>query len=75
MATPHWKRSRLSLPSSSSPISTSIKPERGLDILQKARSLNPPAIVILITGFGTIKTALEAMKKGPTIIWRNRQVG
>jgi len=38
--------------------------EQGLDILQKARSLNPPAIVILITGFGTIKTALEAMKKG-----------
>lgn len=37
---------------------------QGLDILHKARSLNPPAIVIVITGFGTIETAVEAMKKG-----------
>jgi DNA-binding NtrC family response regulator len=36
----------------------------GLDILQKARSLNPPAIVIVITGFGTVETAVEAMKRG-----------
>jgi two-component system response regulator AtoC len=36
----------------------------GLDILQKARELNPPAIVIVITGFGTIETALAAMKNG-----------
>ena len=36
----------------------------GLEILQKARSLNPPAIVIVITGFGTIETAVDAMKKG-----------
>ncbi|MBI1177247.1 response regulator [bacterium] len=36
----------------------------GLDILQKARSLNPPPTVIVITGFGTIETAVEAMKKG-----------
>src|SRR3989441_2759665 len=37
---------------------------QGLEILQKARSLNPPAIVIVITGFGSIDTALKAMKKG-----------
>src|SRR5213083_770109 len=37
---------------------------QGLDILHKARSLNPPAIVIVITGFGTIDTAVEAMKTG-----------
>jgi len=37
---------------------------QGLDILNKARSLNPPALVIVITGFGTIETAVEAMKKG-----------
>src|SRR5437016_268439 len=37
---------------------------QGLDILHKARSLNPPAVVIVITGFGTIDTAVEAMKKG-----------
>jgi two-component system, NtrC family, response regulator AtoC len=36
----------------------------GLEILEKARSLNPPPIVIVITGFGTIETAVEAMKKG-----------
>ena len=37
---------------------------QGLDILQKARALNPPAEVIVITGFGTIGSAVEAMKKG-----------
>ena len=37
---------------------------QGLDILEKARSLNPPAIAIVITGFGSIDTAVEAMKRG-----------
>ena len=37
---------------------------QGLEILQKARSLNPPAVVIVITGFGSIDTAVEAMKSG-----------
>jgi DNA-binding NtrC family response regulator len=37
---------------------------QGLDILQKARTLRPPAIVIVITAFGSISTAVEAMKKG-----------
>jgi DNA-binding NtrC family response regulator len=36
----------------------------GLEILQKARALAPPAIVIMITGFGSIETAVEAMKHG-----------
>ena len=36
----------------------------GLEILQKARALHPPATVIVITGFGTIETAVEAMKAG-----------
>ena len=36
----------------------------GLDVLHKARALNPPAIVILITGYGTVETAVGAMKKG-----------
>src|SRR5579872_3305533 len=36
----------------------------GIDILQKARSLPSPASVIVITAFGTIETAVEAMKKG-----------
>ncbi|MBM3836516.1 MAG: sigma-54-dependent Fis family transcriptional regulator [Verrucomicrobia bacterium] len=36
----------------------------GLEILQKARALNPPPVVIVITAFGSIETAVEAMKKG-----------
>src|ERR1700716_2559233 len=36
----------------------------GLEIVQKARALNPPAIVIVITGFGSIETAVHAMKNG-----------
>ena len=37
---------------------------QGLDVLQKARALNPPAVVIVITGFGTVESAVEAMKRG-----------
>lgn len=36
----------------------------GLEILQKARSINPPASVIMVTGFGSIETAVKAMKEG-----------
>jgi DNA-binding NtrC family response regulator len=36
----------------------------GMDVLKKARSLNPPAVAIVITGFGSIETAVEAMKHG-----------
>jgi DNA-binding NtrC family response regulator len=36
----------------------------GLEMVQKARALSPPAVVIVITGFATIETAVEAMKYG-----------
>ncbi len=36
----------------------------GLDILQKARSQSPPITVIMVTGFGSIETAVKAMKAG-----------
>ena len=36
----------------------------GLEVVQKARALSPPAVVIVITGFGTIETAVDAMKHG-----------
>src|ERR1051325_2186876 len=36
----------------------------GLEIVRKARELNPPAVVIVITGFGSIETAVDAMKNG-----------
>src|SRR5215475_12023068 len=37
---------------------------QGLDIVKKARSLNPPAEVIVVTAFGSVETAVEAMKQG-----------
>jgi two-component system, NtrC family, response regulator AtoC len=37
---------------------------QGMDILEKARALTPPAQVIVITGFPTVQTAVEATKKG-----------
>ena len=37
---------------------------QGLDILQKARALRPPASVIVITAFASIEKAVEAMKRG-----------
>lgn len=36
----------------------------GLEIVQKARSGTPPASCIVITAFGSIETAVEAMKSG-----------
>jgi two-component system response regulator HydG len=36
----------------------------GLAILRKARAANPDAEVILITGHGDVKTAVEALKQG-----------
>jgi len=36
----------------------------GFEILKKARALSPPALVVMITAFGSIETAVEAMKHG-----------
>src|ERR1039457_6268090 len=36
----------------------------GLEVVEKARAMSPPAVVIVITGFGTIETAVDAMKHG-----------
>src|SRR5689334_18801839 len=36
----------------------------GMEILKKARELVPPAVVIVITGFGSVDTDKEAMKQG-----------
>ena len=36
----------------------------GLEMVQKARALSPPAVVIVITGFATFETVVEAMKNG-----------
>ena len=37
---------------------------QGLEVLRKARSLNPPSVVIVVTAFGSVETAVEAMKRG-----------
>jgi DNA-binding NtrC family response regulator len=36
----------------------------GLDVLQKARELNPGAVVILITAYATVETAVRALREG-----------
>lgn len=36
----------------------------GLEVLKRARELVPPAVVIMISGFGSVETAVEAMKHG-----------
>jgi DNA-binding NtrC family response regulator len=36
----------------------------GLELLKKIRSENPETSVVIITAFGTIETAVEAMKEG-----------
>jgi two-component system response regulator HydG len=36
----------------------------GLDVLQEARRLQPNAVVLVITGHGSVETAVEAMHKG-----------
>src|SRR6185436_7772616 len=36
----------------------------GLDVLQAAKQVVPDVPVLIITGFGTVKSAVEAMRKG-----------
>ena len=36
----------------------------GLDLLRKLREASPETTVIMITAFGTVSTAVEAMKAG-----------
>jgi len=36
----------------------------GMDLIDHARKLSPEAIIIVVTAFGEVETAVEAMKKG-----------
>src|SRR5438128_162494 len=36
----------------------------GIEVLERARVLNPVAAVILITGYATVETAIQALQKG-----------
>lgn len=38
--------------------------EDGMDIYYKIRDMNPDAVVIIITAYGTIKSSIEAIKSG-----------
>lgn len=38
----------------------------GLDVLKRIKKISPQTPVILITAYGTVKTAVEAMKEGAT---------
>lgn len=36
----------------------------GMEVLEKIKTVSPETVVVLITAYGTIETAVEAMKKG-----------
>lgn len=36
----------------------------GMEVLEKVKTISPETVVILMTAYGTIETAVEAMKKG-----------
>jgi two-component system, NtrC family, response regulator HydG len=38
----------------------------GLEVLEEARRLQPDAVVLLITGHGSVETAVDAMRRGAT---------
>ncbi|MFH1122842.1 MAG: response regulator, partial [Pseudomonadota bacterium] len=41
-----------------------MKDVHGIDVLKKAKTINPDSIVIIISAFATAETAVEAMKEG-----------
>ncbi|MEZ4602191.1 MAG: response regulator [Desulfobacterales bacterium] len=44
----------------------------GMEILSRIKQDFPDTIVIVITGFASVSSAVEVMKKGPTITCPNR---
>ena len=41
-----------------------LEDDNGFDVYEKIRSMNPDAVVIMITAFGTIQSSVEAIQKG-----------
>ncbi|MGC3973193.1 MAG: response regulator [Nitrospira sp.] len=39
----------------------------GMDVLEAAHQQAPDVPVLIVTGYGTVKSAVEAMQRGPTI--------
>ena len=44
----------------------------GLELLSRINELHLNVLCIIMTGFGTVETAIDAMKKGRTTICSNR---
>ena len=44
----------------------------GLTLLGEIKKIDAGVVFIMITGYPSIETVLEAMKKAPQIIWSNR---
>jgi len=43
----------------------------GMEVLKRARTLNEQTLVIIMTAFGTVDGAVEAIKEGPTTTSRS----
>lgn len=46
--------------------------ESGLLLVEKIRELDPGTRIIVLTGYASIATAVEAIKLGPPTTWQNR---
>src|SRR4051812_23558850 len=46
----------------------------GIEFLEKSKDINGDTPIIMISGHGTIETAVEAVKKGPMIISASHRI-
>lgn len=44
----------------------------GLETLTKIREADPAAVVVMMSGHGTINTAVEATRRGASTSWKSR---
>jgi len=47
-------------------------PDDGLSLLNALKELNPELLVIIITGFGSVESAVEALQRGAYHYMKNR---
>ncbi len=46
--------------------------DNGLSLIEPLRKSLPDVTMVLLTGYASIATAVEAIRMGPITIWRNR---
>lgn len=46
----------------------------GMEVLEQAQLIKPDLPFIMISGHGTVETAIEASKKEPSILFRNHLI-